>query len=427
MNDLVEISEYRTLSPTYDKTEESQIDANLKNLKLTDKDQELKNYLKQRNILKITELKQGIQISSTSYIGIAQFSEFSVMVMPKLLMNPNNLPKLIEYAYELDDVIIPQSEIKFESTKNLLVEIILASFIKKCQQLLRQGLVKSYVTHQDNIPYLRGKLLLQQQFLNAMHKKLQFACEYDELEYNNLENQIVLFTLEKSYLITNNVSIKKEIRKLIHQFSGFVDKVSIQLSDFNKISYTRLNQHYEKTHQLCSLILRSIGIGDFYKPKTPFVNSFFIDMNKVFESFVARLFREFYPLSSKQQKGEKAWEFEDGKTAQIRTDILTYRGNKVDSIIDTKYKKYVSEADRFQIGFYIHEYGKKAGFAILPKHAESKDHQIKSIKQGITINVNHIDIDKTITLLKNNDYLELKKLIVKLLIPYYWLFINSSS
>ncbi|TBR10260.1 MAG: hypothetical protein EPO62_03720 [Candidatus Nitrosotenuis sp.] len=422
MNNLVEISEYGTLSPTYDKTEESQIDINLKNLKLTDKDQDLKNYLKQHNILKITELKQGVQISSTSYIGIAQFSEFSVMVMPKLLMNLNNLPKLIEYAYELDDVIIPQSEIKFESTKNLLVELILASFIKKCQQLLRQGLVKSYVTHQDNISYLRGKLLLQQQFLNAMHKKLQFACEYDELEYNNLENQIVLFTLEKSYLITNNVSIKKEIRKLIHQFSGFTDKVSIQLSDFNKISYTRLNQHYEKTHQLCNLILTSTGIGDFYKQKTPFVNSFFIDMNKVFESFVARLFREFYPLSSKQQKGEKAWEFEDGRTAQIRTDILTYRGNKVDSIIDTKYKKDISEADRFQIGFYIHEYGKKAGFAILPKYTESKDHQIKSIKQGITINVNHIDIDKTITLLKNNNHLELKKLVVKLLIPYYWLF-----
>ena len=191
---IVELSEYKTISPTYEKNEESQVDINLKNLKLNDEDQELKNYLKQKNILKVTELKQGIQITSTSNIGIAQFSEFSVMVMPKLLMKSDNLPKLIEYAYELDDIIIPQSEIKFESTKDLLVEIILASFIKKTQQLYRQGLAKSYVTHQDNIPYLRGKLLLQQQFVNNMHKKLQFACEFDELEYNNLENQIVEVT-----------------------------------------------------------------------------------------------------------------------------------------------------------------------------------------------------------------------------------------
>jgi len=406
---IVEISEYKTLSPVYEKDEESQVDINLKNLKLNDEDQDLKNYLKQKNILKVIELKQGLQITSTSHIGIAQFSEFSVMVMPKVLMNSNNLPKLIEYAYELDDIIIPQSEIKFETTNDLLVEIILASFIKKTQQLFKQGLTKSYVTHQDNIPYLRGKLLLQQHFVNTMHKKLQFACEFDELEYNNLENQIVLFTLERSYFITKNDSIKKEIRKLTHQFSAFVEKAPVTMSDFNKINYTRLNQQYEKVHQLCKLILSSTGIGDFYKQKTPFVNSFFIDMNMVFESFVARLFKEYYPLSSKAQKGKKAWETDNGKTLQIRTDILIYDNNKVKSIIDTKYKKNISEADKFQIGFYIHEYDKTIGYAILPKHKDSRDYPLRSIEQGITINVKYIDIDEMISLLYSENREQIKK------------------
>lgn len=400
---IVEISEYNTISPVDDKSEESQVDINLKNLKLRDEDQDLKTYLKQKNILKVTELKQGLQITSTSHIGIAQFSEFSVMVMPKILMNSNNLPKLIEYAYELDDIIIPQSEIKFETTNDLLAEIILASFIKKTQQLLKQGLTKSYVTYQDNIPYLRGKLLLQQQFVNTMHKKLQFACEFDELEYNNLENQIVLFTLERSYFITKNDSIKKEIRKLIHQFSTFIEKVPISMSDFSKINYTRLNQQYEKVHQLCKLILSSTGIGDFYKQKTPFVNSFFIDMNVVFESFVARLFDEYYPLLNKAQKGKKAWETDTGKTSQIRTDILIYENDKVHSIIDTKYKKDITEADKFQIGFYIHEYNKNTGYAILPKHKDSSDYQLRSIEQGITINVNHINIDEMLELIYSDN------------------------
>jgi hypothetical protein len=50
---IVEISEYKTLSPVYEKDEESQVDINLKNLKLNDEDQDLKNYLKQKNILKV--------------------------------------------------------------------------------------------------------------------------------------------------------------------------------------------------------------------------------------------------------------------------------------------------------------------------------------------------------------------------------------
>ena len=92
-----------------------------------------------------------------------------------------------------------------------------------------------------------------------------------------------------------------------------METTNILLTDFEKINYTRLNYQYEKIHQICELILRSIGIEDFYKQKTPFINSFFIDMNQIFESFVARLFREHYPLPSKEQKGRRAWEFEDGK------------------------------------------------------------------------------------------------------------------
>lgn len=406
---IISLSEYSTVSPTRidsvdDEKFEQEENKSLEEFELTPEDQKLKNYLQKRRILTIRELKKGLEISTTSYIGVAQFSNFGVVVLPKFLMKPENLPKLIEYAYDLEDIIIPESEIKFEDTKNQLIEIIISSFVKKCQQILRQGLIKSYVTHEDNIPYLRGKLLLPQQFLNAIHKKLEFACEFDELEYNNIENQILRYCLEQCYHIISNESLKKEIRRLIHQFSGFVESVPVTLDDFNKITYTRLNQHYKKIHQLCKLILTSTGISDFYNQKIPFVNSFFVDMNVIFEVFVAKLFKRFYPLPSEAQKGKSAWKTDIGGSSNIRTDILIYDENgKVKSIIDTKYKKKISEADRFQIGFYIHEYGKNEGFAILPKRLESNDQNFISEEQKIEINVRHIDIDKTIDMLYLKD------------------------
>ena len=405
---IVELAEYKTVSPktedVYDEEFEQTEDKNLEGLSLTPEDQKLKAYLKKRGILTIIELKKGLRITSSSHIGIAQFSEFSVLVLPKILMNTQSLPKLIEYAYDLEDIIIPESEIKFEPTKNLLIEIIISSFAKKCQQILRQGLMKSYVTHEENMPYLRGKLMLQQQFLNVAHKKMQFACEYDELEHDNLENQILRFTLEQCYSLTSNDSLKREIRRLIHQFEGFVEKVPINLEDFERINYTRLNQHYEKIHQLCKLILASIGISDFYKQKISFVNSFFVDMNVIFEAFVAKLFKEFYPLPSEAQKGRKAWTSDLGGSASIRTDILIYDNTgKPKSVVDTKYKKKLKESDRFQIGFYIHEYERREGCAILPKHEESSDHSIISKQQEISIKIKHIDIDETINLLYSTD------------------------
>ena len=421
---IIELAEYKTISPktedVYDEEFEQTEDKNLEELSLTPEDQKLKAYLKKRGILTIIELKKGLRITSSSHIGIAQFSEFSVLVLPKILMNPQSLPKLIEYAYDLEDIIIPESEIKFEPTENLLIEIIISSFTIKCQHILRQGLIKSYVTHEENIPYLRGKLMLQQQFLNVAYKKMQFACAYDELEHNNLENQILRFTLEQCYSLTSNDSIKREIRRLIHQFEGFVERVPINLDDFEKINYTRLNQHYEGIHKLCKLILSSIGISDFYKQKISFVNSFFVDMNVIFEAFVAKLFKEYYPLPSETQKGRKAWTIDLGGTAGIRTDVLIYdnRG-KPKSIIDTKYKKKLTESDRFQIGFYIHEYEKRVGYAILPKHLESSDHSIISKQQEISINVKHIDIDRTINLLysKTDESIDDLKQLVEELVP----------
>ncbi len=390
---LIELSEYKTISSS---TESNESERNkLAELSITAEDIALKDYLKEKGILTILELKKGLQITASSHIGIAQFSNFSTIVLPKFLMNYPSLPKLIEYSYDLEDLIIPESEIKFKDTKNILIEIIISSFLKQCQKLLNQGLVKSYVTHEENIPYLKGKLLLQQQFMNSAHKRLQFACEYDELEYDILENKILLTTLETCYNVTKNESLKKNTRRLIHQISGFVNKSIISIEDFDKINYTRMNQHYQKPHQLCKLILSSTGIGDFYKEKIPYLNSFFIDMNVIFEAFVAKLFQQFYPFPSKAQNKKKVWKTDEGSTANIRTDILICddHGN-IQNIIDTKYKKELHSGDRFQIGFYIHEYEKKEGYAILPEQAESKDHKIISEQQGITINVKHINIDQ---------------------------------
>lgn len=414
--------EYETLSPNFEETEDENIDLvqdnSLKEIELAPGDRKLVRYLKEKGILTILDLKNGLSISSSSHIGVVQLTNFSISIMPKIFLKVQNLAKLIEYSYDLEDLIIPETETKFEQTENILIEIIVASFVKQCQKLLRQGLAKAYVTHQENTPYLRGKLILKQQFLNVAKKNMQFACEFDELEHDILENQIIQFTLDRCYHITNNESLRKEIRRLNHQISGFVDKTDIKFDDFERIHYTRLNQHYEKIHQLCKLIISASGISDFYQQKTPFVNSFFVDMNVIFEAFVAKLFKKYYPLDSEAQKNRKAWIIDNGSSARIRTDILIYHDSgKEKDVIDTKYKKRLNESDRFQIGFYIHEYERKEGYAILPTREESKNYKVISEHQGIAINVKHLNIDNMLELVfsENNNKSKIKDELIKII------------
>jgi len=400
---IIELAEYQIKSPTleddsYNYNVRHMQDDSLTFMQLHPNDKKLRLALKKQGILSIRELKNGLEVSSSSYIGVAQFSDFTVKVFPKFSMTANNLSKLIAYAFELDDIIIPENEIKFHPDEHYLVDILITFFVRKCHKLLRQGLLKSYITYQNHVGALRGKLLLKQQIINDASSKPVFSCEYDELEYNNLENQILLFCLRKSYTLTKSDSLRREIRRLTSQFLGFIDDKQIKLDDFSKINYTRLNQHYQQIHELCRLIISATGISDFYQESRHVVSSFFVDMNKVFEKFVTRLFVEYYSKSYlvERQKDRKAWLNDDGTSSYIRTDILLTDQLGRKKIIDTKYKRKLSKDDPYQIGFYIHEYDQKIGYAILPKYSDSKEQVMTSRVQEITIEVKTIDIDKTL-------------------------------
>ena len=115
--------EYETLSPNFEETEDENIDLvqdnSLKEIELAPGDRKLVRYLKEKGILTILDLKNGLSISSSSHIGVVQLTNFSISIMPKIFLKVQNLAKLIEYSYDLEDLIIPETETKFEQTENI--------------------------------------------------------------------------------------------------------------------------------------------------------------------------------------------------------------------------------------------------------------------------------------------------------------------
>jgi len=373
-------------------------------------DPELMKELEEKGILKITRgpISNKLKFEASSQIGVAQFTNFTITINPKFT-DIKNLVKLINYVYDLDIDILPESEVKFRDENNMLTEIIISSFLNQCRNLIRQGLYKSYVLRQDrNMPSLRGKLLLVQQLQNDARSNAKFACEYDELEYDNLENQILLYCLHRCRGWTIIDSKRNEINRLVQQISPFVDdRINITVDHFKKINYTRLNQYYEKIHQLCKIIVQNIGISDFFEQKTSFVNSFFVDMNRVFEEFFFKLVKQYYPLPSKEQVPEVSWRSKLGQTFTNKPDILIYdeiRKN-IEYIIDTKYKTEITQSDIRQLFDYMEQKGRNEAYAILPKTENSKPDEYNSAQEhrDSTIKVRYIDIDKAIDLIYLKD------------------------
>jgi len=386
----------------------------------TNSDDKLINFLKDKEILTIRKLeKAGLEIETKQFIGSVRFSNFHLKILPKFFSdndkNWKNLISCIHFAYDYDtDHFIEYEKIPFEDENENydLVDFIVWGLVNECNNLIKRGLLKSYVEHEENMPYLKGKMVIKHQIVNDMHKKLQFYCEYDELEFDNIENRILLDTLILCEKIVKSNKLKGKLFILIQQFHLLIQKIPISISDIQRVmnSYNMQNEHYKNAHSLCKLIKENVSISDIYEGNTSFAIPFFLNMNKIFQDFVTNLLKKYYlDLSVDDQKKEVAWEYSGKPIFMIPDLLLKDEKQEIKKIIDVKYKEELLASDLYQIGFYISEYsvkyqfGKEA-FAILPKFDETTtDDTYTSTKSQIKIHVRHIQILDIIEQINNDD------------------------
>ena len=135
-----------------------------------------------------------------------------------------------------------EESIEFQEQHNHPIEPVILTFASSVEKLIKNGIYKSYVQNQDDLSFLRGKLVMKQQILNDVRFNMKFNCEFDEFTSNNLENQIIRYALEQCMFITKFPSTKKIIRKLIHQLDSQIElKRNMRADDFRKIVLTFSN------------------------------------------------------------------------------------------------------------------------------------------------------------------------------------------
>lgn len=395
------------------------------NLNILDEDKELLEFLKDKEI-EIIQTKNGLRVSTGGYIGSAEFSRFRITVNPKFT-DLKNIGRLIDYGYNIKDEDMRDFEIKFHEEKNQPLEIIVSLFVNHCYKLLRKGLYKSYVIQHDTVPYLRGKLLLQEQIQNEAKFNLKFSCEYDEFTSNNIENQILLYCMDKCYHLTESNHRKKMIHRFIHHLDDEVQLRSISLADFQRLSYSKLNQHYKKPHKLAELILRHLGVLDFKKQRASFIVPYFVPMHQVFENFLTQLFYDYSEMTIEDQVSTNSW-FVDDSPRSIIPDIVMYKTTfpkkgSEQTIIDAKYmtsSKFSNGKEEYQIAFYLNEYKLKTGFAVLPYSKDEKKEYIRwhAPNQDIEIFIKFVNIDKILDLIysKQDQAEQLKSSIKELMV-----------
>ena len=358
-------------------------------------------------------------IKSNQNIGSVQLPnlDYRINITPKMFKNKkNSLIDTSVFLFFANNIKIKKfmEEQKnfFETGSKHLIHPLHIDLITKCKDLLNKGLLKSYVVNTENISAVRGKLLFQQQMVNDLMKKPKFFCEYDELEYDSTENRVLLQAMTIVERTSEIKDWKMKALDLAQKLSGVVNKVNVSKAERQMMmrSYNRQNSRYKEIHQTCELLIEQEGVGNIYSGERSVVPIFY-NMNNEFERFVENLFLKYYEIPSwvKTQSSAISWNREIRGSRRMRPDIIIQddSGN-VKHIIDTKYKDHeLSPGDLYQIGFYMHEYGKNNelddAFAILPESDNVSDETYTSTKKKKNVHQRTLNVVGCLEMIKEND------------------------
>ncbi|MHA1223946.1 MAG: McrC family protein [Candidatus Heimdallarchaeaceae archaeon] len=333
----------------------------IKDVSLSEDDRVFLNNIRAK--IEVLELRKGLQVTTKNWIGVIKLSSFILEIRPKFDEGFEYLPHLINYTNNKYKIHKSKKRFQIEKNDNLL-ELIIKMFIFELQNTLLKGLKKDYNEKNEDILTIRGRVNFTRQIQQNLNLPLPIACIYDEYDYNNIENKIILLTLDFLSTIRSHCSLNKEIKNYQQFFQQIcsIEDFNKDFSIFYQLRYHRQNLHYQELHNLCRFILFGHGIDNIYVNGNQSVFCFLLDMNYLFEEFIYRLLSDFSNKSIriyKQKSKDNAILYKGEKYHSIRPDILVCdQNNNIIELIDVKYKRYdgydtkINPADIYQLYFY---------------------------------------------------------------------------
>jgi 5-methylcytosine-specific restriction enzyme subunit McrC len=296
-----------------------------------------------------------------------------------------------------------------------------ASFFAKillhgCKQMFRRGVDRAYQNFDEELTVLRGRININKTLRHSSLNKGRVWCEYDEMRYDHLQNQLIKATLGRLREHPQVPSpLKAELAKVVGalEFLGIKD-IAIRNQDFRRVQLYRNNAFYSFLLHICELVHQNL-FPEQTGSAGPFASLLEDEtrMNRIFERFVRNFFRQ------EQKEFDVASERIEWDTSQecgvsleflpsMQTDV-TLRSTKRTVVIDAKYyaQTLLSHHDRqrlrsdhlYQLFAYLknmerrsHPDNQAEGILLYPTVQEEV--KFSAVLQGHRVSARTIDLMK---------------------------------
>lgn len=341
-------------------------------------------------------------ISFKNFVGIIKIENLLIEVLPKIYSTASNNDASLEkndIYKSLNYMINKSSKLSIRniditdygsSENSIFLDFFINMFLQELYTNLFKGTYKTYVSREENLRYIKGRLLVAENIRkNFIPNKIY--CEFDEFTEDNLVNQVLKHTTKLMSKITNWRQNQILADNIIHALSDVSD-VYLTSETFSYIREDRLLGNYSKLLGIAKMFIdgQSFDINSDDQLNNFIFN---IDMNMVYQEYIFEILNEYsseifgcnLTIQSQYSKRHLIYDSNDKGSFLLKPDIAVLDGNIVKILIDTKYKKLnissyrngVSDKDLYQMFGYYYKYNHPLIFLLYPKYDKDISDQYK--------------------------------------------------
>lgn len=291
-----------------------------------------------------TLLPEGVKLNQ--FVGVIQVGDLTIEILPKIGSEAETRIEKKKWQSVLIDMLrecrwmnlYHSEKASLQFKPNSILEAYLEIYIHECENLVRLGLIKKYHPRIDNLPVLKGKLLVNLQVTkNAVHKE-RFYSSFSTYDRDNIFNKILFKALKLIPSLSQSPYLKDKVQALIISFPELED-IKVSGMTFHRLHYDRKSGSYKEALQIAAMLLLN------YRPDITSGNNnilaLLFDMNDLWEEYITVQIRKFlFPgWTINVQKQKTFWQQDNtNRYKLIIPDIVIKNDNKVALVIDTKWK-----------------------------------------------------------------------------------------
>ena len=355
----------------------------------------------------LTRTDEGLKAAQV--VGVLKVPGCRLEILPKIGDDNeevrNALIHMLAVAYDLR---IASGELAGLNTqRDNLLDLLVRLFAERLLTVVRRGIPRLYVTHDEDLNWLRGRLDVKRQTTRLAARPDLLACRFDELSENTPLNRVLKAAVGKLIGIVRSAATARLLDELAYRFE-FVPFSADPLGE--QVRLDRTNAAFHDLYRLSRLFLSGEWQSTASGRGTGFALLF--PMHELFEKFIGHTLRRAFKSRVLLRPGRRdALKDKEGGIFRLVPDIVTDPDDRA-VVLDAKWKhlnhperkRGISPADIYQMLAYARAWKAKRLILLYPRQKGMDDFECRwtvNDETGNPLDVATIDVGDPDAVMKN--------------------------